>query len=306
MKWMAQGMTVVMLGSVNAQSPDVVPELKAEDLREMLNENEGDISALAKSLLGNQDTNRLFYFPTHDVPATPKDWGLAYDDVDFKSADGTKLNGWFLNANGNEPKGTIVFSHGNAGSIGHHLWFVTWIVKEGYNVFMYDYRGFGKSGGVVNREGMVQDVSAAFEYVVNRPDVDKKKIVSYGHSLGGAKSVTALARKKLVGLRAIIIDGTFSSYQAMARVIGGELGASLITDELSPRESVDKITETPLLVIHGDKDQVVPLVQAKELFELANEPKTFFEVKGGTHGDSLSRDGGAYRKHMLKWLEEVM
>jgi uncharacterized protein len=306
MKWMAQSMTLVMLGAVNAQTTDELPELKTDDMRQLLEDNGGDLAALAKSLLGTQDTNRLFYFPTHDVPATPKDWGLAYDDVDFKSADGTNLNGWFLNANDNEVKGTIVFSHGNAGSIGHHLWLVTWLVKEGYNVFMYDYRGFGKSGGVVNREGMVQDVSAAFDYVVKRPDVDKDKLVSYGHSLGGAKSVTALARKNLDGLRAIIIDGTFSSYQAMARVIGGELGASLITDELSPRESVDKITETPLLVIHGDKDQVVPLAQGKELFKLANEPKTFFEVKGGTHGDSLSRDDGAYRKRMLKWLEEVM
>lgn len=306
MKWMIQGATVVMLGAVNAQTSDEVLELNNADIRRLLDENEGDISALAKSLLGTQDTNRLFYFPTHDVPATPKDWGLAYDDVDFKSADGTKLNGWFLKAKEEVPKGTIVFSHGNAGSIGHHLWFVAWLAKEGYNVFMYDYRGFGKSGGVVNREGMVQDVNAAFEYVAKRPDVDKEKIVSYGHSLGGAKSVTALARKKLEGLRAIIIDGTFSSYQAMARVMGGELGASLITDELSPRESMNKITETPLLVIHGDKDQVVPLAQARELYELANEPKTFFEVKGGSHGDSLSRNGGAYRKEMLKWLEEVM
>lgn len=299
-------MMVGILGSLSSQISDAAPEFKVEDLREMLNDNEGDFSALAKGLLGTQDTNRLFYFPTHDVPATPKDWGLAYDDVDFESADGTVLNGWFLKASDDKPKGTIVFSHGNAGSIGHHLWFVTWLAKEGYHVFMYDYRGFGKSGGVVNREGMVQDVSAAFRYVLGRPDVDKEKIVSYGHSLGGAKSVTALAREKLEGIRAIIIDGTFSSYQAMARIIGGELGASLITDELSPRESVNKITQTPLLVIHGDKDQVVPLSQGKELYELANEPKTFFEVKGGSHGDSLARDGGAYRKRMLEWLEEVM
>ncbi|MDP4624646.1 MAG: alpha/beta fold hydrolase [Akkermansiaceae bacterium] len=306
MKWLVQGITFTMLSVVCAQTPDGVAELKTEDLRRLLEDKDGDAATLAKSLLGTQDTNRLFYFPTHDIPATPKDWGFAYDEVDFKSGDGTKLHGWFLKARGDRPKGTVVFSHGNAGSIGHHLGFVMWLAEAGYQVFIYDYRGFGESDGAVNREGMVQDVSAAFEYVVKRPDVDKEKIVSYGHSLGGAKSVTALARKKLEGLRAIIIDGTFSSYQAMARVVGGDLGASLITDELSPRESMKQITQTPLLVIHGDKDQVVPLAQGKELFELANEPKTMFEVKGGTHGDSLARDGGAYRKRMLLWLDEVM
>ena len=306
MKWMANGMTVLMLGAVNAQTGSEAPELKSDDMRQLLNDKGGDISALARSLLGTKDTNRLFYFPTHDVPATPKDWGLEYDDVNFESADGTMLNGWFMDAVGGEAKGTIVFSHGNAGSIGHHLWFVAWLAKEGYNVFMYDYRGFGKSGGSVNREGMVQDVNAAFNYVVSRPDVDADKLISYGHSLGGAKSVTALARDKPEGLRAIITEGTFSSYQAMARIVGGELGANLITDELSPKEFIGRIKDVPLLMVHGDRDQVVPLAQAKELFGRANEPKTFFEVKGGSHGDSLSRDNGAYRKRLLTWLDEVM
>ncbi|MEP2775631.1 MAG: alpha/beta fold hydrolase [Luteolibacter sp.] len=309
MKLLGKGAMLAVLAvfaAANAQTSGETPLLKTEDLRKLLEDNSDDVSALAKSLLGTQDTNRLFYFPTHDEPATPSDWGFAYDNVNFKSADGTKLHGWFLKARADKPKGTVVFSHGNAGSIGHHLGFVMWLAEAGYQVFMYDYRGFGKSEGVVNREGMVQDVRAAFDYVVKRPDVDATKLISYGHSLGGAKSVTALARGKLKGLRAIIIDGTFSSYQAMARIMGGEIGASLITDDLSPCKCVKLITETPLLVIHGDQDNVVPLSQGKELYDLANQPKTFFEVKGGTHGNSLARDGGAYRKRMLTWLEEVM
>jgi alpha-beta hydrolase superfamily lysophospholipase len=86
----------------------------------------------------------------------------------------------------------IVFSHGNTGSIGHHLGFVIWLVDAGYNVLMYDYRGFGKSGGMVDRRGMVNDVKAAFTYTSSRADVDAGNLVSYGHSLGGAKSVTAI------------------------------------------------------------------------------------------------------------------
>ena len=260
---------------------------------------------LAKGMMGSENTNRLFYFPTRDEPATPAKWDLKYEEVSFTSADDTKLHGWFLPARGKNAKGTIVFSHGNGGSIGHHLEYVMWLVKARYNVFMFDYRGFGKSGGTLDRGGMVEDVESAFDYVMSRPDVDSKKIISYGHSLGGAKSVTALAKKPVKDLKAIIIDGTFSSYQAMARIIAGELGASLISDDFSPNDSIKKITKTPLLLVHGDLDEVVPFSQAKELFGLANEPKTMFAVKGGRHGDALSRNEGEYRKRVLQWLDQL-
>ena len=131
-------------------------------------------------------------------------------------------------------KGTVVFSHGNAGSMGHHLGFIMWLAEAGYNVLMYDYRGFGKSGGEVDRRGMINDVKAAFAYAGKRPDVDASRLVSYGHSLGGAKSVTALGESPVKGLRAVVIDGAFASYQTMAGVMGGQLGASLVTDELAP------------------------------------------------------------------------
>lgn len=291
---------------LHAQTPDSPPSVPKDELRRFLQDDKGDAARLAKGLLGANGANRLFYFPTHDVPATPEKWGFRFEDVDFKSTDGTDLHGWFMPARGELSKGTVVFSHGNAGSIGHHLGFVMWLVEAGYQVFMYDYRGFGKSGGAVDRRGMLEDVKGAFGYVAARKDVDAKRLISYGHSLGGAKSVTALAEKPVEGLRALVIDGTFASYQAMARVVGGQLGADLITDELSPRDFIARIEGTPLLVVHGDLDQVVPVAQGKQLFDLANEPKTLFEVKEGRHGDSLARENGAYRKRMLEWLDGVM
>ncbi|MBC7979118.1 MAG: alpha/beta hydrolase [Armatimonadetes bacterium] len=276
------------------------------DVKELLNDRNGELSRLAQGLLGTGNTNRFFYFPTHDEPTTPANWGFRYDDVTFPSSDGTKLHGWFMPAKGRQAKGTVVFSHGNAGSLSHHLGFVMWMVEAGYQVFMYDYRGFGRSKGELDRKGMVEDVKGAFDYVLSRKDVNPKKLVSYGHSLGGAKSVTALAEKNPSGLRAIVIDGTFASYQAMARIVGGQFGADLITDEFSPKDFIGKISKTPLLVVHGDQDEVVPLSQGKELFTLASGPKTMFEVKGGHHGDSLARNDGAYRKRMLEWLDGVM
>lgn len=294
------------VGFLHAQTPEAKPRLNPDDIQRLLLDGNGKPSELSKTLLGGGNANRLFYFPTHDEPATPADWGFRFENINFKSTDGTALHGWFMPAKLKAPKGTVVFSHGNAGSLGHHLGFVLWLVEAGYQVFMYDYRGFGKSGGELDRRGMIEDVKGAFAYVMGRKDVDARRLISYGHSLGGAKSVAAIAEKNVEGLRAVVVDSAFASYRAMARLVGGELGANLITDELSPKDCIGKISGTSLLVIHGVRDPVVPVSQGKELFDLAKEPKTLFEVKDGGHGDTLSRDNGAYRKRMLTWLDGVM
>ena len=296
-----------LFGVAAAQVPVAPPPASdLEKARELLKDPNGDLSKLALMVLGKNGGNQLFYLPTHDEPATPAKWGYKYEDVKFASADGTALHGWFMPAKGKTEKGTVVFSHGNAGSLGHHLGFVMWLVEAGYNVFTYDYRGFGKSGGVVDRRGMLDDVKAAFAYVSGRADIDPDRLVSFGHSLGGAKSVTALAETPVKGLRAIIIDGAFSSYKAMAGIVGGQIGANLVSDEWAPEQYIDRLTPVPLLVVHGDQDEVVPVSQGLRLFEKAREPKTLFEVKQGHHGDSLVRANGEYRKKLLAWLDDVM
>lgn len=285
------------------------PAITADALRELLQDSNGDLSKLAEGVIGQNGGNQWFYFPTRDEPATPAKWGLKFESVDFKSADGTPLHGWFIpakNKSAQSAKATVVFSHGNAGSIGHHLGFCAWLAEADYNVIIYDYRGFGKSGGNVDRRGMIDDVKAAFAYARKRSDIDSSRLVSYGHSLGGAQSVTALGEAPVKGLRAIVIDGAFASYQVMARVVAGQLGASLVTDELAPKDFVRKLAPIPLLVVHGLHDEVVPISQGRQLFEAAGQPKTFFEVESGRHGTALSNDNGAYRQKMITWLDSIL
>jgi uncharacterized protein len=265
--------------------------------------------ALAEPELSKSAGNSLFYFPTRDEPKTPAAWNLKYESITFSSTGDTTLSGWFIPAkvkNKQTPKATVVFSHGNAGSMGYHLGFCAWLAEAGYHVLIYDYRGFGKSTGSVERRGMIDDVKSAFRYVQSRKDVDPSRVISYGHSLGGAQSVTALAESPVKGVRAIVIDGAFASYQAMARLVAGQLGASIVTDELSPKDFISRLTPVPLLVVHGTLDEVVPISQGRELFENAGEPKTFFEVKMGKHGSSLSDNKGAYREKMLTWLDAAL
>ena len=252
------GLWLALMALAAAQTP-TPSQVSAEEIKALLQDPNGDLSRIAKSAIGSNGGNQLFYFPTRDEPATPAMWGLKFESIDFKSADGTPLHGWFIPAKNKAAKGTVVFSHGNTGSIGYHLGFVTWLAEASYNVVMYDYRGFGKSGGSVDRRGMIDDVKAAF-----------------------------------------------ASYQAMARIFGGQLGASLVTDEFAPKDFVKKLSPVPLLVVHGLHDEVVPVTQGRQLYEAAGQPKTFFEVKTGRHGNALSRDGGAYRKKMIAWLDAVM
>lgn len=268
----------------------------------------GDLPRLARNLIGKKDGNDWFYFPTHDEPATPGTWGFKYETVNFAAADGTQLHGWFIpgRSGKTQAKATVVFSHGNAGAIGHHLGFVMWFAEAGYNVLMYDYRGFGKSAGWATRRGVINDAKAAFAYAGKRIDVDARRLISYGHSLGGATSVTALGETRVAGLRAVVVDGAFASYKTMARIVAGQLGADLVSDDLSPRDFIAKLSPVPLLVVHGTRDEVVPVAQGRELYQNAREPKTLFEVKTGRHGDSLARDHGAFRKRTLAWLEAAL
>ena len=284
---------------------EAVPTVKNPVQPSLLDDPSGDLTRLAKGILGDHGGNQLFYFPTRNASETPASWGCNFESVTFKSKDDTPLVGWFIPGKGAKAKGTVVFSHGNAGAMGYHLGFVVWLAEAGYNILMYDYRGFGKSGGSVDRRGMVDDVKAAFTYARGRSDVNASRLVSFGHSLGGAKSVTALGEAPVKGLRAIITDGAFSSYRSMAKVIAGQFGENMVTDELAPKDYVAKLSPVPLLIVHGEKDEVVPISEGRVLFEAAHEPKTFFAVKSGHHGDSLSRDNGEFRKRMLEWLAET-
>ncbi|BDS05627.1 alpha/beta hydrolase [Oceaniferula spumae] len=274
----------------------------------ILDDKDGNLSKLAQMVLGKNGGDRLFYFPSRDQPYTPEKYGYKFEDVTFKSADGTELHGWFMPAKvgAKKAKATVVFSHGNAGSVAHHLGFVDWLVRANYNVLLYDYRAFGRSKGSITRKGVIEDVQAAFDYIVTRKDVNPDKLVSFSHSLGGAKSVTAIGMKPIKGLRAVIVDGGFASYRDMAREKAGELGANLTTDEFSAIDYVEKLTPVPLLIVHGEKDTMVPISQGEKLFAKAKHPKTFFRVKNGRHTDALGCNHGEYRKKMLAWLDKAL
>lgn len=282
--------------------PDPATEFRRA-LERVLDDDTGGLSRLAGQLLGKDGGDRLFYFPTLDQPFTPAKYGFRFEDLVFTSADGTRLHGWFVPATKGKAKGTVVFSHGNAGSVAHHFGFVSWLPAAGYQVFLYDYRGYGKSEGKVARKGMVEDAAAAFRAVAQRKEVDAGRLLSLGHSLGGAKSVAALASERPAGLRGVVTVGSFASYRTVARAWAGKTGQQSVSDEYSPKDLVAKLSPVPLLVIHGEDDEVVPLAEGEALVAAAKSPKEFWKVPDGHHNDLFERDRGAWRKKLLEWLD---
>jgi len=257
--------------------------------------------------------NGLFYYPSQKIFYTPHNFGATYEDIYFTSKDGTQLNGWFIPAVG-PAKGTVIHFHGNAENITNHYLFVQWLPKEGFNLFVFDYRGYGASSGKPDRQGMIEDSIAAINYIRQRPDVDPNRIMIFGQSLGGAIALAAVAQDSKRGIQAVVVESAFASYRSIAREKLGDfwptwplqwpLAWLLISDAQSPLPMLKKIAPIPLLVIHGDDDQTVPYSQGRQIYQAAAPPKEFWTVAGGHHTEAFTRYAKEYRPRLVKFFEE--
>jgi fermentation-respiration switch protein FrsA (DUF1100 family) len=256
----------------------------------------------------------ILFAPERELLPNPERLGVAYRDVHFTSADGTPLHGWFLPAKG-APKGTVVFMHGNAENISTHIGSVYWLPARGFNVFLFDYRGFGHSGGEPNLKGANEDAAAAIREAPELPGVDPDRLVVLGQSIGGAIAVYAVATGAREGVRLVVAESTFPSYRRIARE---KLGGAwltwafqwplsfLIPERYSAGPVVARLAPIPLLVIHGDADPIVPLHHGRALYEAAAAPKRMWVVPGGGHIEAFGRLGKIYRDRLVAAMEAVL
>jgi hypothetical protein len=255
---------------------------------------------------------RLFYYPDAAVYSSPDDYGLRFETVSFQSPDGTELSGWFLPAVG-PPRGTIVHCHGNAQNMTAHWLFVKFLPREGYNLFVFDYRGYGRSAGKPTRSGTVEDARAAIEYVLGREDVDASRVGILGQSIGGAVAVVVAAEDARI--RGAVIDSSFSSYRDEAAhalrqnpltwLLAWPLSRCLIRSGLDPVDHVADISPRPVLFIHGTADRVVPADMSRELMERAGEPKELWLVEDARHTGAIYIDEAAYRRQVCGLFERA-
>ncbi|VFQ46968.1 alpha/beta hydrolase [Desulfoluna butyratoxydans] len=256
--------------------------------------------------------NGLFYHPDNRLYQTPD---RPYEEVSFESIDGTRLTGWFIASSQAVPFGTVIHFHGNAANISNHYGFVEWLPEAGFNLLLFDYRGYGDSEGKPGRRGVFEDSVAALKYAASRPDVDPSRLIAFGQSLGGANAVAAAAATPDVPLKGVVVDSAFFSYRSIARDKIGlipvlkwlkwPLSFVMATNGHSPGPVIERLSPTPVLIIHGTKDRVIPYDHGRRLYDAAASPKTMWTVKGGVHTDALMTWREIYREKLAATLRNL-
>ena len=232
---------------------------------------------------------RFIFFPDRELQANPADLDLTFEEVLIPASDGVMLHGWFVPGPGEI---TWLWLHGNAGNISHRLENLHLIHHRlGVNVLLIDYRGYGHSQGQPSEKGTYRDAEGAFEYLQSRPDIDPSKILVFGRSLGCAVAVELATHCALYGL---ILESPFTSLADMAKRALPLPGVTVFVRK--KYDSLSKIgcVSIPLLVLHGDQDDTIPLEMGERLFEAANQPKTFYAINGAGHNDTYIVGGKSY------------
>ena len=233
--------------------------------------------------------NFFIFYPDRSLETTPANWGLKYEDVSFEARDGTKLHGWFFPLPGKGP--TILFSHGNAGNISHRIDNIKRLLDCGLQVFIYDYRGYGRSGGKPSEIGLYQDGLAAYDYLVERKGISPDRIIPFGRSLGAAVA-TEIATKRDV--RSLIIESAFTSTRDMAKnMFLFQLLSPFLPHHYNNLGKIKSIA-VPKLIIHGEADEIIPFSMGEMLYRAANAPKYFFPIHGAGHNDTYFIGGKKY------------
>ncbi len=236
------------------------------------------------------------FYPNRTILLTPADKGLSYEEVFIPTPEGIKICGWFFP--NPEAQSTLLFLHGNAGNIGDRLNKITAFLHMGVNVFIIDYRGYGKSEGVPSEEGIYQDAVAAYDYLINRGGESQKKIIAYGASLGGAVAIDLAAKRSLA---ALIVDSSFSSAADVSRVFYPFIPTFLLKTKMDSAGKIKNIF-VPKLIIHSREDELIPIRLGKKLYEAAVAPKKFLEISGGHNADQA--EDPVWREGIKEFLKE--
>jgi fermentation-respiration switch protein FrsA (DUF1100 family) len=238
----------------------------------------------------------IVFFPDPDLVGTPADFGLEYEEVFFEAADGVKLHGWWVPKAGAP---AFVWFHGNAGNISHRLENIKLLHDlVGVQVFIFDYREYGRSQGRISREGTFQDAAAAYRYVTATRGVPAENLILFGRSLG-----TALATDLAIQnpCRRLILESAFTNSSDMAKMMAPFLfdwRPKIPYDNLG---KIDKV-KVPVFVIHGSHDEIIPVDMGRRVFAAANKPKDLYIIPGAHHNDTYLVGGKVYFERIKAFI----
>jgi uncharacterized protein len=227
----------------------------------------------------------LFFYPYRELIETPKHWGLEYDDVYLDSSDGIRIHGWYIPHK--QAKKVVLFFHGNGGNISHRGDSIKIFNQLGVNVLIIDYQGYGNSNGSAGEKEFYQDARSAWQYLIEQRGFKHDQIILFGRSIGAAVATKLSVETKPEKL---ILESAFSSSRDMADKVLPLI--SRITMIRYPFNSLQRIKDinAQLLMLHSPDDDIVPYYLGKKLYQSANQPKQFVELKGNhNYGFMLSQ-----------------
>jgi hypothetical protein len=264
--------------------------------------------------------SHVFYQPTPYFYSDPvTQFGVNVENIYFPSLDGTELHAWYMKSpkspKSQKSKGLVVFFHGNAENLTSHYRALVWMLPLGYDLLIFDYRGYGRSKGDPDQAGVYMDAIAALRYARNLQLKNNiPKFIVYGQSLGGIVAMRAifdfLDRDKI---NLVVMDSTFSSYQNIAfdkltdhwyLYPFSPLAYLLVSDKMESQSYISKL-DRPLLVIHGEADGIIPPKFGQKIYDLAPSslPKWIWRVPQAGHIESLSMKNGEYKKKLVDLIE---
>ncbi|HPA27099.1 MAG TPA: alpha/beta hydrolase [Acidobacteriota bacterium] len=229
------------------------------------------------------------YFPEKTITATPGTYRVPYEERFALASDGVSVNYWLIRAG--DPSGAVVFAHGNGGNLSDRVEKYILLSGMGLDVYAFDYRGYGKSGGEPSEEGFYRDMEAVVSEAVK--DGHGERIIMYGESIGGAVAARAAAGRACAGL---VLESSFTTAADMAGHYYPLFPVGMILrsgfDALSSVRSCD----CPVLVLHSPDDDIVPYRMGRELMKAAGDRGRFFDLKGGHNDGGIIVSPGASEK----------
>ena len=275
-------------------------------------------SAALLALLVRVLEPRLAFFPSAGETTTPRDFGFAYEPLTIETADGEHLRAWLI-APGTQhlapgtPHPLVVYFHGNGGNLSNWAPILAGIVRQGYAVLAFDYRGYGVSSGRPTEKGLYRDVDAIVDHVwtTMKPS---GAVMYWGRSLGVSMAAYAATRRTADLRRAdllgppgpsgLILESGFPDARSLFRAPSPMAFLALFSTYRFPAARFLDGSHVPVLVMHGDADTVIPYEQGRALYERIGGPKQFFTISGADHNDAAAPDERAYWSAIRDFVDQ--
>jgi fermentation-respiration switch protein FrsA (DUF1100 family) len=234
---------------------------------------------------------RMAFFPFPGEDETPQHAGIPFEALTIDTRDGEQLRAWSMTPPAPQAaRARIVYFHGNGGNLSNWSPILAGIVRRGYAVLAVDYRGYGLSTGRPTERGLYRDVDAVVAHPAPEA-LNTLPLIYWGRSLGGAMAAYAATVRKPDG---VIIEAGFPGARAAVRSSPVLAVLSLLASYRFPAGEFLNQANAPVLMLHGDRDSVIPFALGRELFEQVTAPKEFVVIPGGDHNDAAAPDPSAY------------